>query len=95
MRHTNPALRRGSFQPLYSNEDIFAFGRKLEKETLIIALNSGELEYNLNFAVDVLELPQGPLDTIFGNAIGVIQNGQVSGLKVAPRSAVVLKRPGV
>ena len=91
MRHTHPALRRGSYHPLYSSESLYVFGRKLDEETLVIAINAGEQEDSVTFTVDALDLPEGPLETIFGNATATVQNGQVRGLKLAPRSAIVLK----
>jgi cyclomaltodextrinase / maltogenic alpha-amylase / neopullulanase len=91
LRHTHPALRRGTFHTLYSNENIYAFGRKLQTETLVIVINAGEQGYNLDFPVETLGLPDGSLETLFGKGNAVVQTGRFSGLKLAPRSAVVLK----
>ncbi len=44
LRHRMPALRRGTFQPIASDDAamFFAFRRKLDKETLYVAINRGE-----------------------------------------------------
>jgi glycosidase len=92
LRHAHPALRRGSYHRLYSSEGVYAFGRKLEDQTLVIALNAGNQEDDVNFSLDVLDLPEGPLATVFGNATATVQGGRINDLKLVPRSAVVLKR---
>ncbi len=91
LRHKHPALNRGTYHPLYSSEYIYAFGRKLQTETLVIVLNAGDQGYKIDFSVETLDLPEGSLKTIFGKGNAIVRNGQVSGLKLAPRSAIVLK----
>jgi cyclomaltodextrinase / maltogenic alpha-amylase / neopullulanase len=90
LRHSHPALRRGNFQSLFSSDDTYVFGRKLGNEALVIILNSGEKQCNLEFSVKNLDLSDGKMDTVWGNGAAVIRNGMVTGLRVAPRSGVVL-----
>ena len=89
LRHTYPALRRGNYQCLYSSEDIYVFLRKQDDETLVIAFNVGDQNYDLTFDVDALQLPEGPLETIFGKSNASVQRGRFIALKLATRSAVV------
>jgi len=91
LRQKHPALRRGSFHRLYANDGVYVFGRKMNDEKLVIALNAAEQEKSLDIAVEALGLPNGPLTAIFGEARAKVQGGKIVGLKLAPRSAVVLK----
>jgi len=91
LRQEHPALRRGSYHRLYAADGVYAFGRKMNDEKLVIALNAAEQEKSLDIAVQALGLPDGKLATIFGEARAKVQDGKILGLKLAPRSAVVLK----
>jgi hypothetical protein len=91
LRQAHPALRRGSFHRLYANDGVYAFGRKLNDETLVIALNAAEQGCTVDIAVESLGLPNGPLAAIFGEPKAKVQDGKILGLKLSPRSAVVLK----
>jgi neopullulanase len=91
LRQKHPALRRGSYYRLYANDGVYVFGRKMHDEKLVIALNAAEQEKSLDIAVEALGLPNGPLTAIFGEARAKVQGGKIVGLKLAPRSAVVLK----
>jgi len=42
LRKDNPALRRGSFERLWSSEGVYAYRRSLNGDALIIALNTSE-----------------------------------------------------
>jgi len=44
LRHSLPALRRGTFRSLYAEGDVYIFERAFDADTLIVALNrnSGE-----------------------------------------------------
>jgi cyclomaltodextrinase len=89
MRHSHPALRRGSYHTLYSDDSAYVFGRKLVNEVLVIALNSGDQESQISFDVKELDLQPGPLAPVIGNISTSVQEGMVNDLKLAPRSGVV------
>ncbi len=92
MRKAHPALRRGSYQPLYAADGVYAFGRKLDAETLVIALNAAEETRTIDIAVETLNLADGSLTAIFGRTQASVQDGKINSLRLAPRSAVVLER---
>ena len=94
LRNAHSCLRRGSYQTLFFSENVYAFARKNEEETLVIAINAGEYANNVNFSVDALSLPEGLLESIFGEATAMVQDGHVNDFTLAPRSAVVMKRQG-
>jgi neopullulanase len=91
LRKSQSALRRGTFHRLHTVDNVFAFGRRLGNERLIVVLNASGKTHNLEFPVSALGLPDGPLVTLFGEAKARVNGGQVHGLKLAPRSGVVLK----
>jgi glycosidase len=91
MRQKHPALRRGSYHRLYAADGVYVFGRKMNDETLVIALNAANQEKSPDIAMEALGLPNGPLTAIFGEARAKVQGGKLVGLKLSPRSAVVLK----
>jgi glycosidase len=91
LRHSSTALRRGTYHRLFAADGVYAFGRKLNDEKLVIALNAAEQVRTLDVVVDTLALLDGALSTIFGEAKAKVQGGKIVGLKLAPRSAAVLK----
>ncbi len=91
LRNTHPALRRGTFHRLYAKEDIYAFARITDDETILVAINGGTSTASADLPTPP-RLTDGPLTTLFGEADAYISGGQVRGLKLAPRSGVVLGR---
>ncbi len=92
LRQTSPALRRGSYHRLYANHGVYAFGRMLNEEKIIMAYNTLEQDCTIDIDVTPLALSDGAMPAIFGIAETKIQAGRLIGIKLAPRSAVVLKR---
>ena len=99
MRNAHPALRRGTYHRLSAAHDVYAFGRKLGDETCVVVINGGAQTRLVDIPVAALGLADGSLTTLFGEmqaqasggpALSVVA-GQVRGLKLAPRSGVVLK----
>ena len=92
LRKTNPALRQGSFHRMDASEGVYAFGRKLGDETLVVVINASNQARNLDVPGDGLGWSDGPLTTVFGEAKASVSRGQIKGLKLEPRSGVVLKK---
>ena len=89
-RRAHPALRRGTFKVLYSERDVYAFARQLERETLVDALNHSRDTRNVSLpAKDVVE-DEVVLQSAWGQARYPVTLGMLHGLKLAPRSGVVL-----
>ena len=91
LRKSQPALRRGTFHRLHTIDNVYAFGRRLGNDRLIVVLNASTGTRNVNAPVSALGLPDGPLTTLFGEAKVRVTDGQLHGLKLPPRSGVVLK----
>ena len=97
-RHDHPALRRGSFDPLYAEGQLFMFGRQDNEEKMVIALNTG------NETVTVPALGDSPYlkeDSILltlmdpGNQdrhiYRILPGGQLENFKVPPRTGMILE----
>ncbi|MFN2119522.1 MAG: alpha-glucosidase C-terminal domain-containing protein, partial [Anaerolineales bacterium] len=85
LRTTQPALRWGSFQRLYSANGIYAFGRSHEGRTYITALNAGEADQTAKLNLD--GQPIGPVTVVWGRG-GVRDAGSLT-LDVPARSAAI------
>ena len=92
LRKTHSALRRGSYHRLYSADGVYIFGRKLDEEKLVIALNTADQGRTIDLDVNCLALPDGGLNSLFGESKAKVQGGRIAGLQLAPRKAVVLIR---
>ena len=53
LRRRHAALRRGAFVPLYVDDpaNVYAFARRLDRESLIVILNNGERPYEVGVPV--------------------------------------------
>ncbi|MGH2524014.1 MAG: DUF3459 domain-containing protein, partial [Anaerolineales bacterium] len=93
LRHAHPALRRGAYHRLYAGEGVYVFGRQLEAETLVIALNTASATRSIDVPVAALDLGDGFLFDVWSDATEVLAGGVLRELKLAPRSGVVLVHP--
>jgi len=91
LRHAHPALRRGTYQRLSAKDDFYAFVRRTEDETIIVAINAGMETTVTNIPLTGLDQTNGLLKTLFGEGKAGVVDGQVMGLKLAPRSGIVLR----
>ncbi|WP_026735670.1 glycoside hydrolase family 13 protein [Fischerella sp. PCC 9605] len=66
LRHTYPCLRTGDYQVLYSQGELYVFARTLDKEELVIAVNSGTASAKAN--IDTINLHTQPNKLLYGSA---------------------------
>ncbi len=91
LRHAHPALRRGEYITLYAQGDLYAFARRDENETLIIALNVGPQPVALNITLANL-LPNGAtLREVWRGETATVRGNRLSGMSVPGRAGVVLQ----
>ncbi|MFQ5854046.1 MAG: glycoside hydrolase family 13 protein [Anaerolineae bacterium] len=90
LRHAHPALRRGDYTRLHARDEVYAFGRRLNSETLIIALNNGLSEATVD--IDVAGyLPDGALMVdVWGEAVATAEDGELP-LSIPMRSGCVMR----
>jgi cyclomaltodextrinase len=90
LRRANPALRRGSFTPLYAKEDVFAFAREHEGETFVVALNTAKGTRRVDLDLTGRAGEAGRLHEAWTRATVGVEGGFVRNLELAPRSGRVL-----
>ena len=64
LRHKYPALRTGTYKTLFADQNIYVFARILDKEEVVVAVNTGEEKSQVEFAVTELKLQ--PQNSVFG-----------------------------
>jgi len=89
LRHAYPALRRGEYRALHARDGVYAFGRRLQKEALVMAFNVSRSVRAPQIQVAGY-LPEGTLlrEVWSGNAVTVAE-GTLNGVALPPRSGVV------
>jgi len=90
LRKEHPSLRRGAYQRLYSEGDVFAFARNLENRVLIPALNVGNKLEKVAFSIGAFANNKNPA-TIFGLDTHPFVEGDTLHFEIPPRSGVVLR----
>lgn len=91
LRKTHPALRRGTYERLYAEGDVYIFARQHESETLVVALNAASLPQTVHMKVETLGLQQGAFTDLWSDASYPVANGIIRGVTLAARSGLVLK----
>lgn len=87
LRHEYPALRRGKYQVLLAQEDIYIFSRTLDNQTLIIAINTDIQPQEV-----ILEFDRTPQQVLFGKGSFLLHNSeekQTLHITLAPRSGLI------
>ncbi|MBK9304347.1 MAG: glycoside hydrolase family 13 protein [bacterium] len=95
LRRDHPALRRGTYHRLYAQDGVYGFARRLGDETLLVVLNAATAARTIDLPLPAGVRPDAVLaDVLDGGAPTVAVAGIVPGLRLAPRSGVVLKVAG-
>ncbi len=91
LRKAYPTLRRGSFNRLYAIDDVYAFGRELNKEVIVTSINVSEKSKNIEIFIDTLGTENMPAEIIFGENGKAQRSGGALYIELAPRSGMVIK----
>ncbi len=102
LRHDHPAMRRGSFDQIVAQGQVYAFGRYIQDNRLLVAFNNGDQPVDFPAVSGNSYLPEGALlleqlgtvgnQTSLGRQVyHISSNGQVEGLKLQPRSGTVFE----
>jgi cyclomaltodextrinase len=89
LRHAHPALRRGDYTRLHADDGVYAFGRRLDDETLVVVLNSGLSDTIVNLDVAGYLDDGVTLAEVWGDGTGQVAGGKLA-TQVAGRTGVVL-----
>ena len=91
LRKAYPALLRGSYQRLYADREVHAFGRWLDQDRLVIALNTATVTKTIDIPVQPIALAEGALGDAFAlDRRWSIVDGALRDVKLPPRSGLVL-----
>jgi cyclomaltodextrinase / maltogenic alpha-amylase / neopullulanase len=94
LRKARPALRRGTFTTLHAEDDVFAFARQLEGETVIVALNTSKATRRVDLRLLGLVDDGAVLDEVWARASARAEGGALRAVELAPRSGRVFATPG-
>ena len=89
VRHSMPALRTGSFEPIYAQDLLFAYLRREDGESVLIVMNADEKAQTLTIALNNAFEEQSELQDQIGNANYRVENNQLS-LTIPALSAMIL-----
>lgn len=92
LRKSNPALRRGEYFRLYADGSVYAFGRRLDQEVLLIAINRAEEECKVDIPLhSLINSERRTLQFIYGSQGEVISEAGNVQLTIGRRCGVVLR----
>ena len=89
LRNAHPALRRGSFVPLYAKDDVFVYLREYEGETFVIALNTARATRRVELDLSGKVADGSRLHEAWTKETVGVDGGFVRDLELAPRSGRV------
>lgn len=88
LRHAHPALRRGTYTVLYAHDDVVAFARQAETNSVVVLFNAGNELRAVSVDVDDW-LPDGMLTDAWGGLPGRVSRGKLRHFELPARSAAV------
>lgn len=94
LRRAHPALRGGNFTGLQAAAGVYAFGRRLGDETLVVAFNVSRGSRALEAPVESYLAEGSVWKDQWGAGTARVERGRLTGLTLAPRSAAVLTEDG-
>lgn len=90
IRHAIPALRTGSYEPIYAQDGVLAYLRRDELDTVLVILNNANAVVKLNLAMgDAFEDGVELQDQLSDKRVRVEQQ-QITDLTVPPMGAMIL-----
>ncbi len=89
LRHAKPALRRGSFQFLYAQDDVSVHARQLGNETVIVAINTAKETRRVDVPLQGLVVDGTHFEESWEKNVLQAVGGNLHALELAPRSGRV------
>jgi cyclomaltodextrinase len=91
LRHAHPALRTGSFRRLYASSGLYAFARRNDAETLVIAVNTAEETQRGEAPWSAFGQANDQLSftTVYGHGEALCNDSSFS-IAVPPRDSLIL-----
>jgi neopullulanase len=91
IRNENQILRTGEYVPLYSEGRHLAFLRHLEGQWMLVAINAGDSNWNLDIPIDGHIEDRTLLKDLIGGGEAIIQEGYLRDWNLAPWEGAVFK----
>jgi cyclomaltodextrinase / maltogenic alpha-amylase / neopullulanase len=91
LRQAHPALRRGGYRPLYAQDQIYAFGRHLGSDALVVVLNASSAPWEVSVPVADVVGEGTAVRAAWGQGTTRVVGGRISGLVVPARSGLVVE----
>jgi cyclomaltodextrinase len=88
LRQVHKSLRRGKYEQIYSNNGVYAFLRKSDNETLLVALNADEEAHTIELSL--ANASRGKKKLLFGQA-NIELNGKKLQTTILGRQGAVIK----
>jgi len=95
LRKSHSSLRRGTFQTLHADDDVFGFARRDAAETIVVVLNSSTSTKFVNMNIQTILTDGDILKEEWTHEVVKVEAGMLRDLKIAPRSGRVLIATGV
>lgn len=93
LRHSRPALRRGSFRFLYAMGNVSVHARQLGHETIIVAINTATSTQRVDIPLDGIVADGTPFGEVWTKESYRAEAGSLRGLELTPRSGRVFATP--
>ena len=91
IRQENPVLRTGDYVPIFAEDRRLAFIRHLEGQTMIVAINAGEDNWDLNVPVEDFLNEGVVLKDLINQHSGVIEEGHLRKVSIPAWEGAVFK----
>jgi glycosidase len=92
-RKERAALRRGSFAFLTARDDVIAYVRRLDDETVIVVINTASKPHQVELPVATLLAEGTGLDEVWTHATVRVEAGAIRGVALGPRTGRVFATP--
>ncbi len=91
LRNSHPALRRGSYKSITSDQDVIAYLRQYEGETYLVVINAGSKERNQDIDITNAGISTRAVKVLFGSCLATLGDNSLHMEHLLSRQGVVLK----
>ncbi len=91
LRRRFVALRTGDFETLHAGQGVYAFARAQGQERLLVAFNAWRRPRQATIPLGRLLSPDGRFRAVWGEGDYTAHGGALSGVRIPPRSALILR----
>jgi hypothetical protein len=89
-RHSLPALRTGSFEPLYARDEVVAYLRRHELDNVLVVINNSDSKKTIGLDLNGVFAADTVLQDQLGDSSYLIQAGKPTEISLNAFTALVL-----